>query len=631
MEEKEKTEINYIFFCSLLFFLLALTLSHFFHLNTPLWGAPLYFLLYAFGQAIFEISCFILIGYVLLRNMPRWIFKCYIGLSFALLFAHFMNYTMVRLMDATISYCIKFFLGCGLEHFRIAFMALNLNSTIIGIIIAALFLIPASGIAFYWITHKVAKKKPLRLTSQQILATVATMSITLLLLDIIAEPYLTNAQYNKYSKTLPLGSTFLSPTLHRIPLNAPIRHMRNETALQEHLSTQSFSCSRHPNIFIFVIETLRRDFINESTAPNLDRFFREQIPQPKAFSNANATHLSWFSIFHSNYPYLWTEARDQWTQGSIPLQIFKKLGYRIRVNTSADLAYFNMDQIIFGKNRYLIDSIQDFSSLHQIEPCDRDARSIQTTIEAASQETSGNLFIVFLDSTHSEYSAPEDFEHPFQPAAISVDYLALSQSSSDLELLKNRYRNAIHWIDHLFGQFINSLKEKNLYEDAAIIVMGDHGEEFFEEGALFHGTHLNDWQTRIPLFYKFPHWTSNQFKEEFIKQSFTTHLDIMPTLLQLLTQQGDWKKYFDGQSLFTQDRWPFILRVQNNGLEVPYEFSISDGVHTLTARFPQIHKIPEVGIVSLQTANRSEPELNHQEIEKLFPSAFLMLTESQER
>ena len=613
MEKNGKTSINYLFFSFLLLFLIALTFSHFLRIHPPLWGVPLYFLAYALGQAVLEVLCFMLLGYALHRWLPQWTFKIFIGLSFGLLLAHFVNYTLVRLMDVSLSYFFKFFFGCGIDHFRVAFLAMNLNSTIIAIIIGLLILVPIAGIGFYWATHRMSNKLPLMLSQKQLFSAVAILSLLLLALDIIAKPYLTKGLYDKYSKTLPLGSTFLSPTLRTLSLPSPIPPARNESILLSRLAEATISTSKHPNIYLFVIETLRRDFVSSSIAPNMCAFADENISSNLTLSNANSTHLSWFAIFHSDFPYNWTEVRDHWTKGSIPLQLFKKMGYRIRVYSSADLTYFNMDQVIFGKNRQIADSVKEYSTL-KIEPCDRDDLAMKAAAEDMAKEADGTLFIVFLDSTHSEYSTPLHFSHPFQPAAVSIDYLAIGQSSKDLELLKNRYRNSIHWVDHLLGRFFQQLKDLNLYNDAVIAITGDHGEEFFEDGALFHGTHLNDYQTRVPLFYKLQNPPGSP-------STLSSHIDIMPSILHSITGQADWSDYVDGQSIFIQNRWPYVLSVQHNGPDVPYEFLLSDGENKLMARFlnpPLIHSISSIELLSWETKNGKETSPSEKEIAKQF-------------
>ena len=222
-------------------------------MSTSIWGAPLFFLLYALGQALLEVFCFMLLGYLLHRWMPRWAFKLYIGLSFALLLAHFANITLVRLMDVSLSYFFKFFFGCGLDHFLVAFSAMNMNSTMIAIIIGAIILVPLVGIIFYWLTHKVSIKKPLMLSQNQILAAIAGLSLILLIARYRCKTPFNQRLYNKYNKTLPLGSTFISPTPRHLslPRQSAIREMK--AIFNKTLELQDFSCPNHPNIFLFVI------------------------------------------------------------------------------------------------------------------------------------------------------------------------------------------------------------------------------------------------------------------------------------------------------------------------------------------------------------------------------------------
>ena len=171
--------------------------------------------------------------------------------------------------------------------------------------------------------------------------------------------------------------------------------------------------------------------------------------------------------------------RDQWKEGSAPLQILKKLGYKIRVYSSADLRYFNMDQILFGEQRKLLDHVEEFTSERHLEPCDRDALAIHSFERDIDQHKEGTVYLFFLDSTHSEYSFPKDFPLKFQPISKEISYLTINQSSQALEQLKNRYRNSIAYVDSLVGNFFSTLKSKNLYKESIIAITGDHGEEFF--------------------------------------------------------------------------------------------------------------------------------------------------------
>ncbi len=580
-ERPIKKEINYLYFSFFLLVLCILTLSHFFRTERALFGVPLFFLIYALGQAILEVFSFILVALLLKRWTPRWIYCLFIALSFALLLLHFTNFTLVRLTDAPMSLMFKFFFGSGLNHFIAAFQALNMNWTIIVISVAGLLLIPIIGLLFYGFTHLVAKRKPFKISLSQIAIAIGSMAMGLFLLDIFAHPFLNRHVYAKYQKVLPFGTTFITPALQCIRLDRQIALPPNEKQTQKLLKKLDLSISHRPNIYLVVIETLRKDFVTEEIAPNLAAFGQQNISFPSSYSNGNSTYLSWFAIFHANFPYYWTAVRDEWNNGSVPLQLLKKMGYKIRVYSSADFQFFNMDKLLFGSKGQNADQIEEYSLIRSIEPCDRDALALDSFARDVKNETAkeGNVFLIFLDSTHSEYSFPKDFPLKFEPICKEIDYLTIGPMKKELEQIKNRYKNSIHYIDHLMGRFFQVLNDENLYDDAVIAITGDHGEEFFEEGALFHGSHLNQYQTSVPLFLKFPSKDWIPLTKE------ATHIDLFPSILHYLTEKSDFQDLFNGQSIFLPNSWPYRLTVHQNGTESPCEFLIEKDEKKMRARF----------------------------------------------
>ena len=390
----------------------------------------------------------------------------------------------------------------------------------------------------------------------------AAIGIGLYGLDLVCHPFLNRETYAKYQKALPLGTTFIQPSSQSFSLEAPLATAREEADIQETIRGKNFLAASRPNIYLFVLETLRKDYITPEIAPQLCAFGKENLSFEESFANSSSTQTSWFAIFHANFPHHWAKIRDSWQKGSVPLQILKSLGYRIRVYAAADLRYYNMDQLLFGHGRQLIDQVEE-SSLQEV--CQRDRAVVEAFLCDVEKpdSASGNVFLFFLDSTHSEYSIPKDFPLRFEPMAKEIDYLTLS--SKHMEPLKNRYRNAIAYVDSLFSRCLLKLKEKGLYDQAIIVVTGDHGEEFFEEGALFHGTHLNSYQLSIPLYYKF------QSNPWIPLDTATTHLDIFPSVIHYLTGRSDFEELFDGKSLFAPGRSPYCISFLQNGREMPSE------------------------------------------------------------
>jgi len=570
----EKAEVNYLYFSVFLTGLILFSFSYFLLLEQPIVGIHLFFLLYAFGQAFLETWVFIFITYVLKKWAPRWALFLFICISFLLLLLHFTNFTMLRLMDISISYPFKFLFGAGIDHLIVGFQALNMHLGMIAIIFFSLLLIPIGGLLLYWSTNHVVKKRPWNISLKQIALALAATTSLLLCLDCLAQPYINQMIYKKYKKALPFGTTFLGPTPHIVTVDHSVLPLFPENDIAKKLP--SLKTSTTPNIYLFVIETLRKDFVNQKTAPILTTFGKENIEISRSFANANGTHLSWFSIFHANIPLHWTTVRDQWNKGSPPLQLLKNLGYKIIAYSAADLRYFGMDQVLFGEKRSLVDEIKEFSFLRNIEPCDRDALCMDAFEENISKEEGkkGNVYLFFLDSTHSEYSFPKDFPLKFTPIAKQIDYLTLTKK--EIEPIKNRYRNSIAYVDSLMDRFFTILKKETLYEEAIIAITGDHGEEFFEEGALFHGTHLNSYQTEVPIFFKCPGWAPWTTE--------ATHIDIFPSLLHHITGHSDFSSIFNGISIFTENMNPYRITVMQNGPDIPCEFSVHKRMNKLHAR-----------------------------------------------
>ncbi len=437
----EKGEVNYLYFSFFFLFILLLSLLH--YQEETLTGLPLFFLFYAIAQSFLEVFLFILIASILKRWGPNWLFICFIGSSFLLLIFHLTDFIMVRLMDASGKYVVKFLFGSGLVHIIAGLQSMNMSWTMVWIIIALFSLIPILGLSLYWLTHRFTYRKPLKLSFNQISLWIGCLASALLLLDLLAQPYIDRPIHSQYKKTLPFGSTFLTPAAPYLTLSYPQASVRNEEEMRKQIP--ELSIEERPNLFFFVIETFRKDFL--AVAPHLTQFGNENIQFESSYSNANSTQLSWFALFHSDLPFYWAAMRDTWTKGSIPLQFLKKLGYQIDVYSSADLRYFQMDKLLFGKKGESVDSIHTYD--RALPPCERDALALNELKQNLSPE--GHVYLIFLDSPHSEYSFPEAFSHKYQPISKEIDYLTIRPKSPEVELSKNRYRNSIHYVDHLIA------------------------------------------------------------------------------------------------------------------------------------------------------------------------------------
>jgi len=554
------------------------------------------------GQALVEVSVFALL---IQTTERKWLQNIYCSLFFTLWIVHFTNFNMLRLLDTSLLYLFKFFVGHGIFHIIQVFQAINMNEAMMGFIGIVALAIPLLAISLYRITHYFSKKKPLALKNRSIVISLLTTVSILLVCEAIIIPSLSYKTHEKYKKTLPFARTLFSPKINEWTLTQPIAAPHNREPLLD-----SLSLSPKPNIYLFVIETLRKDFLIPSIAPSLCSFEEKHMQFPVSFANANATQHSWFAIFHSQFPYHWTKVQSEKRGGGGPLQILKKLGYQIHVYSSADLRYFEMDELLFGPQRILADTIEEYTLESTMPAWERDALCFQAFKQNIQKQ--GHVYLFFLDATHSEYNFPKEFASHFTPITDKIDYLFFDKEH--LELVKNRYRNAIAYVDSLMDDFFSTLKKEGIYDEAIIAITGDHGEEFFEEGSLFHGTHLNHYQTNVPIFLKL----QNTFP---LQTKTVTHIDIFPSILHSLTGKEMDVAWFDGRSVFSSHQHPYRLATLQNGAQTPEEFTLENDKYKIRAHFsnPQdLYTKQTLKIISCETSDSVKAPLPEDAFEMLY-------------
>ncbi len=595
----QKFSFNYLYFG---FLFTLFSLLHF--LSLPMTKEGLLFL----GESLCQttLSIFALIAATLLiEKKCSFFYKPWIALLFFLPLLYLIDFFLLSLMDAPLSHGINIFLGQGIGKLFVSLRAANINTPLLVFISITLLSLPLLALWIDYRTKKYTQKRPLYLSCSHLLKFFVFFSALLMVFDYSICKTLSLSHLSRLERRLPWGTTLFSPPPLSLisfadALNRPLEEKIPSLQSKENL----------PNIYLFIVESLRNDAITEKTAARLFSFQKQNISLPMTFASANFSPISWFSIFHGRFPIYWRERLEK--KGSLPLSLLKQLGYKIHLFSSAELEYFHMDESIFGPDHQLAD---EYCALPQeMEVCARDAQAISLLQNALCQKENGNgnCFIIFLDSTHSEYSWPKNFPPLFAPFSSTIPYLFLSQSRSFLPCVKNRYYNAIHYIDHLFGSFLDTLKENHLSDSSIIVFTADHGEEFFEEGALFHGTHLNNPQTRIPIYYQFPKCDLK------VQTEMTSHIDIFPTLLHFVSQDPSLSSLFDGASLFASARWPYILTVHQNGGKTPYIISLLHEKGRLIGKLKKnIFESKQFEIISLKNLKDEEIEKNDPSFQEL--------------
>jgi len=97
-------------------------------------------------------------------------------------------------------------------------------------------------------------------------------------------------------------------------------------------------------------------------------------------------------------------------------------------------------------------------------------------------------------------------------------------------LAKLLYLGEVAHVDRRVGQVLDLIKARGRYLDSIIILVSDHGEEFWEHGGMKHGHAHYQEQISVPFIIKLP---GNRHAGKIINETVSL-VDFLPTLLDLL-------------------------------------------------------------------------------------------------
>lgn len=103
------------------------------------------------------------------------------------------------------------------------------------------------------------------------------------------------------------------------------------------------------------------------------------------------------------------------------------------------------------------------------------------------------------------------------------------------------YDANIRFVDREIGRLVDSLRESGMWEDCALVVSADHGEEFGEHGGLFHHNKLHRELLQVPLLLRGPGLEPRRVAAP------VSTVDLPPTVAELLGV--DFEPQWKGRSL----------------------------------------------------------------------------------
>lgn len=349
----------------------------------------------------------------------------------------------------------------------------------------------------------------------------------------------------------------------------------------EYLPRSSVSLPEGTPIIILGIDSLRADLLipfgaKDQSLPNIEQF----LAQATVFKNAHTplarTFPSWFSILSGNYPVnsgaRYNLIKRKYLHLPTPLlgNALKEQGYTtmfaIDETRFCNLQFEDgFDTLISpppGIVDFILGNLHDFTLVnlffnnrfgHFLFPFAKHNRAISHLYDPTSfvddillhlDELSGETRKIFaaihLCAAHWPYKISGSSAEP-----VSLEKAGSAPSPSV-------YLEALTVADNQLGRIIDGLKRRNLYEQALVVLLSDHGESFGAADSWGHGTSLFDnAQNHVLIAIKPPFTVTGQERSE-----LASTVDIAPTILDLLTIPHD-PHLYDGWPLLSRSPPPF--------------------------------------------------------------------------
>jgi len=280
--------------------------------------------------------------------------------------------------------------------------------------------------------------------------------------------------------------------------------------------------SSSPDVYLITIDTLRADHVGcygykQVETPALDGLAADGVRFTRAFTHSPITNTSHITILTGLLPSV-----HGVTDFAVPLspqhvtaaELLKKRGYQTAAFIGAVILDSNSLAPGLDRGFDFYDNFPAHPETHT-ETKERwgrvERRGMEVVEHAESwfeKHRAGPHFVwVHLYDPHDPYEPPPPFAEKYK------DHL---------------YDGEIAYADSAVAHWIAFLKKAGAYDNALIVVTGDHGEGLGEHGEETHGLFLYDATLHIPLIVK----TAGAAHHGAVIDSLVRTTDILPTILE---------------------------------------------------------------------------------------------------
>ncbi len=303
------------------------------------------------------------------------------------------------------------------------------------------------------------------------------------------------------------------------------------------------------NVLFIVVDSLRADHLGcygyaKNTSPNLDALAREGTLFRQTFAPGIPTTPAFTTLFTGQHPYrhgVLSHGGDMLLEPGVLLlpQLAKNAG-------AVTIGVDNLAVQGNGRGSWFTRGF-DFYSAFSYQPFGKQSEELANRTMRFLTEFQKENFFLFLHlwDPHTPYAPPAPFDTLHYQAGstpkemlqriknLAPEYYESFlgdmkfQKPEDFDWIMAQYDGEISFADQQIGRIMEHVKNLNLWDETAIVVMSDHGECFGEGGFWFDHHGLYDANLRVSSIWRVPGMETQDCDD------FVSTEDVLPTLCEL--------------------------------------------------------------------------------------------------
>ena len=304
------------------------------------------------------------------------------------------------------------------------------------------------------------------------------------------------------------------------------------------VSASVATTAKRPDVILVMMDTVRTDHLGlfgyaKPISPALDALSEIATIYGRAYAQSSWTAPSVASLLTSRYP-------RELGVGQHPNRLPRNARTLPRVLREHGYQTLGVSTNLFISSRYGYETDFDRFDERWLSKGAKPTSSWVTNraldfLREARQEDPIFLYAHYFDP-HYDYVLHRDFDagahiygpNPTRTLSFLGQKLRPELGEWDMLVSRRNYDSEIAYMDHHIGRLISGLKGLGRFDNAVVVVVADHGEEFLDHGSIGHGATVYDELIHVPLLIKAPGQTQGAWHEAPVAL-----LDVAPTIVDL--------------------------------------------------------------------------------------------------